>query len=57
MESVSVWPGCEASLDLSQRNAIPGLVYRNVSCPVGGIHGILEGPERNVLDVQLSPGH
>ena len=36
MEHPPVCPNCEAVLDLTQRNAIQPLVYRNVACPKCG---------------------
>jgi hypothetical protein len=42
---------CGTNLDLSRRNAVSPLVYRNVTCPGCGRICVLEGPERNVAEL------
>ncbi|MFZ1023492.1 MAG: hypothetical protein WAN87_05095 [Thermoplasmata archaeon] len=39
---------CGALVDLSRRNAVTPVIYRNVACGNCGVICILEGPERNV---------
>jgi len=41
---------CGAALDLTRRNAVTPVIYRNVACRGCGVICILEGPERNVID-------
>ena len=37
-------------MDLTRRNAVAPVIYRNVACRGCGVICILEGPERNVDD-------
>jgi hypothetical protein len=41
---------CGAVVDLTRRNAVTPVIYRNVMCRGCGVICILEGPERNVVD-------
>ncbi len=48
MDHPPVCPNCQATLDLTQRNAVSTLVYRNVTCPKCGRLCQLEGPGADV---------
>jgi hypothetical protein len=39
---------CGALVELTRRNAVTPVIYRNVMCRGCGVICILEGPERNV---------
>ena len=41
---------CGTPVDLTRRNAVTSVIYRNVMCRSCGVICILEGPERNVDD-------
>src|SRR5208283_3629008 len=47
-------PNCGALVDLTPRNAVTPVIYRNVMCRNCGVICILEGPERNVNDGSVS---
>ncbi len=47
---------CGALVDLTRRNAVTQVIYRNVSCRGCGVICILEGPERNVNDLPAQVG-
>jgi hypothetical protein len=50
MEPIPTCPTCGAPVDLTRRNAVAPVIYRNVACRGCGVICILEGPERNVDD-------
>jgi len=50
MEPTPTCRTCGAPVDLTRRNAVTPVIYRNVMCRNCGTICILEGPERNVDD-------
>ncbi len=50
MEPDPICPTCGAAVDLTRRNAVTPVIYRNVVCRNCGTICILDGPERNVID-------
>ena len=55
MESNPTCRTCGALVDLTRRNAVTPVIYRNVACRGCGVICILEGPERNVNDGAILP--
>jgi hypothetical protein len=50
MEFNPICRTCGSLVDLTRRNAVTPVSYRNVMCRGCGVICILEGPERNVDD-------